>query len=699
MEPLVPPAPRVLPGPALAAAPAARAAAQPAGTCDGPMTQARRTLAPARPRSPLSAAAAAPPRPPASAPSPATADRTSLPDRALMPPSRVPLASPLALALSALLAVLLAVPAQAQVPDTTTRPVMVPADTTVRPMRDVVIDAEPATPVVYTPGAPGTPVPAGAVVLSIDEAVALAVERAYSVRLAVLDRENTELQVRQAYTQLYPRADASGSYTRNIVQANPFAGSSAGDIFGGLGSLDWLAYNEQARTDDDPETVPLTLEEFRERQAAGQTAAGFTSGSGGNPFGVENQFVGAVSITQTLFSGTALAAVRGADDLRAFSEAGLAAARADAALQARQLFYTALLAQERVVVLDAAIGRGRQTVREAALLVAQGVRPALDRLQAEVAVANLEAQRVQAEAAAATTRDQLLLAIGLPVGPAVVLRGALDTSDPALFRTVGLDVAARAALAQRANLQQARLGVRLREVDRNIARAAYYPTVSAFLDLAYLGNVPDNRTFLTQTGDFTYELNRNGFFSGAYFNPTVSAGLRVSWTIFDGFARRYTVQQREVAIRQAEVQLEQAEQAVALEVAQSIRDLESAQRRVAATAQTVRIARTAYDYAIQRLGQGVSTQLDVRQSSDALDQAQLNYLQAVYDALIARATLDRATGAPAAAPPGLAPPDTLPGTPSAPTPTPTGTTPAAPTGTPTGTGTGAPTGGGSGLAP
>ncbi len=54
-------------------------------------------------------------------------------------------------------------------------------------------------------------------------------------------------------------------------------------------------------------------------------------------------------------------------------------------------------------MLEASVVRAAETTREAALLVAQGVRPALERKQAEVALANLEAQATQAAAGAGST--------------------------------------------------------------------------------------------------------------------------------------------------------------------------------------------------------------------------------------------------------------------------------------------------------
>jgi outer membrane protein TolC len=505
-------------------------------------------------------------------------------------------------------------------------------------------DSASAPPVsVATPGA----VPPGAVPLTVEAAVEIALERGYAVRLAELDEATARAQVRQQYGTLFPTVDLSSSYTRNVVQANPFAGSSAGGLFGGLGAIGWLQFNETARTDGDPATNPITLSEYNDRIGAGQAAVGYDPASSTNPFGTDNSFLNAVSLSQPLYSGTAFAALRGARSLVEVSEQATEQRRDEAIAQARQAFYGALLAQARIEVQRASVERSRETSSDARLLVAQGVRPVLERLNAEVDLANAETALVTAEAQAAAALDALLLTLGMPVDAPVVLVGRLDEPPAGLFRTVGLAAASAGALDLRPDLQQARLAIRLQEVQRDITRAAAYPSLSAFVDFSYSGNIPDDRSFLTTPDEddpFTFETGSTGFFSDTYWQPALSAGLRLNWTLFDGFQTRYRAQQNQIAVQQAEVRLEQATNAARLEVAGALRDLESAQRRLATQRQTVETARTAFTFASARLGEGVATQVDVRVASQNLDVARLNYLQAIYDALIARSAYERATG-------------------------------------------------------
>ncbi|MDX1440282.1 MAG: TolC family protein [Rubricoccaceae bacterium] len=480
--------------------------------------------------------------------------------------------------------------------------------------------------------------------LSLEEAVQIALERNYTIRAAELDVETARAQIGEAYGSLFPRVDLSSSYTRNVISPNPFAGSDAGSLFGGLGSIDWLAFNEEARTDDDPTTEPIPLQEFRDRQQAGLDAAGIVQSTSDNPFSVPNSFQNTVSVSQTLYNGSAFAAVRGARSLRNLNEAALDQRRHEVIHQTRQLFYGALLAQEQVDVLESSVERTRETVDETTLLVAQGVAPKLQRLQVEVQLANQETQLIQARTAANGAKDQLLFTLGLPVDQQLTLRGSLDVSDRAPYRTVGLLDAVSTALNERPDLEQARINIELQEVNKGITASSYFPSVSAFANLGYSGNVPDDRTVVSQTGDFEYEASENGFFDDSYWDPSVAVGISLNWTIFDGLQRRRRVQQNTIAVEQAEIQYERAQEGAKLEVAQTIRELEGAEQRVAAQRQTVSTAQLAYDFAFERLRNGAGTQLDVRQASDNLDQSRLLHLQAIHDYLVALSDLERATG-------------------------------------------------------
>ncbi len=486
------------------------------------------------------------------------------------------------------------------------------------------------------------------VTLTLDEAIQIALVNNYTLRNSRLDVDEARAQIREAWGQVMPQVDASSSYTRNVKSANPFAGSAAGGIFSTLGFVDWLAFNEQARTDDDPATVPIAFGEFQDRRLRGLEDAGIQLSTGDNPFSVPNQFQNGISITQTLFSGSVYAGIRGAERLKKINQRGVDRQEQVLIDQVRQGFYQALLAAEQARVAALSVARTRATLDETARRVAQGVAPKVQRLSAEVQLANLETQSVQAQNQAVAALDNLKFTLGIPVEQPVQLRGSLEAADLDAYRTISVQSAFEQALTSRPDIEQSLIAVELRQIDKSITRSQYLPTLSAFANLSYTGSVPDNRTITLSDPDdpFSFSKRENDFFSSSYWQPSVNVGFRLTWNLFNGFQTTARVQQRQIAVERARNDYTQLQQAVRLEVETALRDLETAQQRILSQQRNVERAELNYTYASARLREGVATPLEERDASDQLDQSRLNYLQAVYDYLVARSAFETAVGVP-----------------------------------------------------
>ena len=486
--------------------------------------------------------------------------------------------------------------------------------------------------------------------LTLDEAIQIALVNNYTIRNNRLDVDNARAQVREAWGDVLPQVDASSSYTRNLKTANPFAGSQAGSFFSSFGFIDWLSFNEQARTDDDPVTIPITFAEFQERQFTGLQDAGVDlSGGSDNPFAVENQFQNGINITQTIFSGRAFAAIKGAERLKLAFQRGVDRQEQVLVDQVRQSFYQALLAQEQAKVSLQSVSRTQRTRDETARRVSQGVAPKFQRLSADVQLANLQTQLVQIQNQSASALDNLKFTLGIPVEQPLQLRGALEADDEYNpYQAISVQDAFSLAVDRRPDIEQAQLTVDLRKIDKNIARSDYLPNLSAFANFSYTGSVPDSRTFtLTDPDDpFKFTTGENDFFSSAYWQPSINVGFSLRWNLFNGFRTKAQVQQRQIAVERAELELTQLQQSVRLEVETALRDLQTAQQRILSQEQNVANAELNYTYASTRLKEGVATPLEERDASDQLDQSRLNYLQAVYDYLVARSAFETAVGVP-----------------------------------------------------
>ena len=504
------------------------------------------------------------------------------------------------------------------------------------------------------PEMPPTP-SADSLSLTLSAAVGMALENNHDLRLARLDVEEADAQVREAWGNLYPSLDLTGSYTRNVVTANPFAGSDVTNLFGGGGETEWLAFNERRRLDGDP---PVPFEQFTQRQQDSIRAAGISlGGGGGNPFGVDNQFNGGLQLTQTLYSKQAFASVRGSAQAKAVQRHARDRAVQTTTNEVVTAFYEALLARERARVRRQRVDRAEATLQEVSMQVRRGVTPKAQRLGAQVELSNARTQMIEARNAAELARDNLKQTLGLAAGRPLELEGSLEDEEEDGLEQISLESlsmprAVDQAIENRPDLQRARLNVELRGIQKEAQRSEFFPRVEAVANFNYTGRVPDDRSLVQTTNPqnptdpfFFREIERD-FFSDDFWNPSFSVGLQLTWNIFNGFQSASRLEQAEVQRRRAQTQLEQLRQAVTVEVRRAVRDLENARERIDAQETTVRQAELNYEHVAERVSEGVSSPIELREASDQLDQSRINYLQAVYDYVVARSNLETALGQP-----------------------------------------------------
>ena len=483
--------------------------------------------------------------------------------------------------------------------------------------------------------------------ISVDEAIEIGMVNSYLLRQGLLDLSTADSQVREAWGQVYPQFNVSANFTRNVVTANPFAGTEAGGLFQTFAALEWLNYNERSRTDGDPSTSPIGFDDFLDRQREGFERAGIRPpGAGDNPFSVDNQFITTLSISQTLYSGRAFSAIRGAETFRKLNEDRRAFDRQLVAHRIRSAYYSALLAQQFADVLKKSIERTARTLEEIQKSVEQGVLSKSDRLGAEVELVNLETNYIEAANNADIARKSLSLILGIPVRTHIHLRTTLSIDTQNIPYIPPVDEAYHRAVRQRPDVQQVEGLIEIEKIQRNLARASYFPEISAYANLNYFGNVPDRRQVIMQDPDepFSYSTSRREFFADAYWNPGIAVGLQFSWRLFTGFQTTRQVQQRNIAIQQALIQQEQLKESIYLEIVQAVNNVRAAHKRILSQKRNIEQAELHYEFAVRRLQEGAGTALEERQASMLLDQSRLNYLSAIHAYLVAYSEYQKAIG-------------------------------------------------------
>ena len=485
----------------------------------------------------------------------------------------------------------------------------------------------------------------GPVIVRLNEAVELALVRNYALRRARLDNETIRETIRQDWSPVWPQVDGTATYTRNLEVPNPFAGTGVGNAFGAFDATGWLAFNQQQRLDGEDE---ITLEEYIRRTNDGLANAGVVIDPDANPFLVENQFNLSLVIRQTLYDGAVFAGLRGTEVAEEIGEAGIDDEALRTVQQTASAFYGALLAARQTEILKKSVARTQATVDETKKRVQQGVVPQFDLLTAEVELANQQTDLARAQNQARNALDDLRLVIGLPAGLPLQVRGELTLAGlPADLPTA--NEALELAFENRPDIKRAVLTVEASEIQESATWAEYLPTLSAVANLSYIGSVPDDRSFTVSAnnGDpFAVERQTSGFFSDNFWFSNISVGLEMQWNIFDGFATTARLALDRVATQRARVDLEESRANIHVEVERSLRDLDTARQQINTQERNRDRAEQNYQHAQVRVREGVSSQFELRQASEQLDESRFNYLQAVHDFLVARITYLVAIGTP-----------------------------------------------------
>ncbi len=494
--------------------------------------------------------------------------------------------------------------------------------------------------------------PAPPLRITLGEAIEIALINNYSLQASRLTLEDSRLQVREAFGTAFPTIEVVSSYTRNIKEANPFAGSSAGDFFSGFAFIDWLGFNESARTDGLNATRPITFAEFADRQLRGLETAGISpSEPSDNPFSVANQYLNSITLTQKLMDAPGWNRLINPNGYQtAIQQISKAAERQEQIVigQVREAFYGALLAIQEANVVAQSVSRTQVSRNETALRVSNGVLPKIERLSMEVELENQKTELVQAQTRASNSLDQLKYLLGMDLEQEVILNGSLEIHEMSPFLTISTVDALEQAITQRPDLEEARMSHRfaLNEIRSN--KLSRFPLINAFANFNYSGRVPDRRTFTVSdpTDPFSFSQRSNTYFSSAYWQSSLSVGLSLEWTIFNGFSRRRTVQRAKITAKQAGLNVDQLTAATKMEIEVALRNLNTAYHQIGSQETNVANAELNYEHTLARSNEGVANTLQVRVASSQLDTSQLNYLRAVHSFLVAQSNLEVALGVP-----------------------------------------------------
>ena len=341
-------------------------------------------------------------------------------------------------------------------------------------------------------------------------------------------------------------------------------------------------------------------------------------------FGTPWQASAGVSATQIIFDPTYLVGVSASRTYRELSQKSLTRTRIETAVGVSKAYYGVLVNRERMKLLDANVARVQKLRDDTKALFDNGFVEKIDYDRIVLTYNNLSTERDNVNRLMQLSDYYLKFQMGLDVNSSITLSDSL-TDDQVRNIVVSAE---KPDVTKRIEYSLLQTQKRLMTLDLKRYKVQYVPGLYAY------GSYSTN----AQRSKFDFFDPDGGWY------PTGIVGATLSWNLFDGTQRERRIQQAKLNLQKTENDLISTTNALTLEaennrtqLMNSLSSFKTQKENLELANEVVRVSKLKYD-------QGVGSNLEVVTAETSLREAQTNYYNSLYDALVAKVELDKAMG-------------------------------------------------------
>ena len=419
---------------------------------------------------------------------------------------------------------------------------------------------------------------------SLNEAIQFATERNINVQNSKLDATSAEARIMEIKSVALPQVSASGQFLKNLAI----------------------------------QTVFLPPAFFQLPESAGPQGVRFGVNYSGSLVGTVNQL---------LFDASYKIGLKAADTYRELSQKNIKASKIDVAGQVAKAYYGVLVSEERIKLLDLNIGRLDSTMRETRELNRQGFVEKIDIDRLEVQANNLRTERQKVQNLIQLSYVLLKFQMGINVDETIKLTDQIQEMNLQEVERLAQVEATNFDYNQRIEFATLQSQLKLASLDIENTQKQYYPRLSAFFNYGY--NNGRNKL-----GDM---------FTTKWFALS-SIGINLSAPIFDGFSKKYKLQQQRITLQKAQNSGDLLKSSIDLQIRQAqimlqnnLQSLQTQKRNLDLAQEILRVTRIKYK-------EGVGSNIEVLNAEISSREAQTNYFSALLDFMLAKVDADKATG-------------------------------------------------------
>jgi len=281
-----------------------------------------------------------------------------------------------------------------------------------------------------------------------------------------------------------------------------------------------------------------------------------------------------------------------------------------------------LILDENLRNLDLNISNLDMLLKETQAVYNEGFAELLDVERLQLSLSNLKSEKDNLDRQRAVALNALKIQMGFPMDKAIEIA---DSIEGVLEGSRGDELLASTAnVESRPEVDYLNSTLELNELNIQLNKAAYLPTISAFLSYqnTYLGDDFANGTWL----------------------PTSVLGANISIPIFAGFGRKAKVARAKIDLEEVKIQRERAIDGFKLELSNAKTNYVNAKKRMEARKENLDLAVRIFDTTKIKYKEGVGSSIEVSTAEQSVYQSQQFYFQAVFELLQAESNLAKALG-------------------------------------------------------
>ncbi len=341
-------------------------------------------------------------------------------------------------------------------------------------------------------------------------------------------------------------------------------------------------------------------------------------------FGTRWNATAGVSASQLLFDPSYLVGVKASKTFRELSTKNLERTKIETAVDVTKAYYSVLVMREAKKILEANEIRLKKLLNDTKVLYDNGFVEKIDYDRVQVTYNNIVTENENYARAIDLSERTLVFQVGLPKTAKIITTDSLD-ENAVKNMVIPTEMADP---MKRIEYSMLHTQMVLQEYNVKRYKKQYLPSLYLY------------GTLNTQAQRTEFDFAETGY----KWYPTGLIGATLSLNIFDGLQRESKIKQEQLAMRKIVNETENFENAINLDANSKRSVLVSALSSLNVQSKNLELAESVTSTAKIKYDQGVGSNIEVLDAETSLKQAQVNYMQALYNAVIAKIDLERALG-------------------------------------------------------